>query len=589
MSPFMINGGAKVDQFPEYQDKGMELNPLHSCYGTSDEKHIMILGLGNEPTVDGAVRKALGLPGHQTLHGEALGAAIRSTIASLSQEEATKKLRQFKVPVSDVVTLLDAVNSTENPLFQTADVWIDTPPGIDDLPRMISMPFSANCSTEHGPKRCAPDLGEHTKSFLAKGWAPRLCEAELPKKMSDTEKKIKQTKAEGSAPLQGITVVEMSHVGSVAAATTCMMADLGATVIKVELPQGDFWRKQDPRFFTQLNRGKKCVAMDYNKDAKGVINILKDAAILVTNLRIDELTALGLGADYKQRHKEIASLVVVQVTPFGPEGPQEQRGDLGAWWGSSGFASLLTGAPPAPPKVLPNQHGELSCSFNVMAGAMAGLFHARRTGEGQLIEVNLLNSGMWAMMQSVTMLLKDQSKIVLAQMKPEDFHNLYPVATVNSFRTSDGMWIQLLGVDIKRHLPIIVTALGIKWATYGKALWAVLTEVIPNFKGAPTFLERIQPVFFQLNGQLKRAIGQRTWAECKELFERHDVWHCTVNMPKDALGSEQARATNTFLGDPLAGPCLVATPVQLSACTHVPSTAMPELLQLEELNAACGW
>jgi len=478
------------------------------------------------------------------------------------------------VPASAVRTVAE-VPTCDDADFRSAGVWAEPPAGIDDLQRMVAMPFSANCSSEHGPRVRAPHLGEHTESFFAKGWSPRVHEAELPKKGSGEAT---------SSPLEGVTVVEISDSGTIASAACSMMADMGATVIKVETtPGGDMWRTRDERFFVQLNRGKRCVELSLSSkpDCKWLLATLASAQLLVSNLPTSLLQGLGLGRDYQKKHPELAHLVVVHVTPFGGDGDEQARGDLGSWWGSSGFASMLSGAPPARPKTLPTQHGELGCSFNVLAGALSGLFHQKRTGEGQLIEVNLLLSGMWAMMQTVTMLIKDPKKISLAQMKPEEFHSKFPVATANSFRTKDGVWVQFLGVDIKRHLMKTLGALGVKYTTLAKVLWAVVTEVLPN-TSAPTLLDRIPPVFVRLNGALKRRVGELTWLECKALFERHDVWHCRVNMPKDALGSVQARECGTFIGDPLAGPCLIANPMQLSNCQHKPSTTLPPLMSTKD-------
>jgi len=101
-------------------------------------------------------------------------------------------------------------------------------------------------------------------------------------------------------------------------------------------------------------------------------------------------------------------------------------------------------------------------------------------------------------------------------------------------------------------------------------------EVIPDF-GAPSFLDRIQYIFVQINGSLKKAIGELTWEEAEALFKKHDVWHCRVNMPCDALAYKQAAACHTFIGDPMAGPVLISTPVQLSSNSYIPRDVLPKL------------
>jgi crotonobetainyl-CoA:carnitine CoA-transferase CaiB-like acyl-CoA transferase len=153
-----------------------------------------------------------------------------------------------------VRTLFDTVElSVHDRLFtETARTWVNIPE-ITDVSHFVAMPFSCSCSADHGPKKRAPYLGEHTESFLRQGWSPRTKEAApAPRPARATRSTAPAT----GAPLQGVTVVELSDVGTVASSACVMLADLGASVLKVEPPQGDCWRTRDSRFFTQLNRGK---------------------------------------------------------------------------------------------------------------------------------------------------------------------------------------------------------------------------------------------------------------------------------------------------------------------------------------------
>jgi len=461
----------------------------------------MIQGLGIEASIKPRVLKALGMTpkspqlspskhdaetyGLDEAKEARLRAEIQTRLYELELDEAVKALVREEVPHTVVKTLAEvATESFADPLFtESAGAWMPVPE-IEDVPYFVTMPFTASCSNQHGAKKRAPYLGEHTASFLKKGWSPRLKSAEIP---TTPSKRANRASSSNDCPLLGIKVVELSEIGTVASSAACMMADMGATVLKIEAPGGDPWRQRDARFFTQLNRGKRCVSMDLSSKS-GRENLHKEVAqadILLTNMSNKLLKCLGLGENYLEKHPELKKLVMVTVSPFGQKGPQDARGDLGAWWGASGFASMLSGKPPAVPKILPLEHGELSSSFHVMAGAMAGLFHLRRTGEGQRIEVNMLKCGMWAMMQTLTMLMKDERKLSLAQMSPEEFHMKYPVATANSFRTKDGMWIQMLGIDFKRHLPIALNALGCKYSTYGKVMWSIFTEVFPSLMRDP--------------------------------------------------------------------------------------------------------
>jgi len=128
-------------------------------------------------------------------------------------------------------------------------------------------------------------------------------------------------------------------------------------------------------------------------------------------------------------------------------------------------------------------------------------------------------------------------------LSEEESRITHPVATMNTFKTKDGVWLQMLGLDIKKHLPKFLKALGIRFKTYTSLLKAIIFEVI-TAKG--TKLEKFRPIFCVLNKNLEEGIGNLTFNQCKKLFEKFDVWYCVVNMPEQALNDEQAIYTKTF-------------------------------------------
>lgn len=440
----------------------------------------------------------------------------------------------------------------KTPLFQQARCFVDHPGGPHKLAYVSAMPWTASNSTQHGIKTPAPHLGEHTKSFLKKGWSEIAPEAAIKKALPGT------TPQSRTAPLAGVTVIEVSRSSSVTgSAATVQMADMGATVIKIEPLSGDPWRTRDARFYEQLNRGKKSERLDITTTAG--LQALREK-LEQADLFVCDLPTIPQELAFKTLPKR---LVVLHIT--GCRGSTEAagvHGDLGAWYALSGFAQAMGGKPPGTPPVLPTQFGGLNCSFHALAAAMAGVFHQKRTGEGQLVEINLLACGTWSMIQSFAMATRDPEKLELVQKDPDKMREESPVPTVGSFRTKDGLWLQLLGVDPKRHIPIILKALGIRAAVYSKIVYAILFKVIPSKE--KTTIKKLLPVFAILNNAIEAAIGALTYAEIRTLFAQHDVWYCRINMPKDALGDAQARACGTFLGDPMSEQCQIATPVQLS-------------------------
>jgi len=200
-------------------------------------------------------------------------------------------------------------------------------------------------------------------------------------------------------PLEGVRVVDIASV--VAGPSTARhMADLGAEVVKVEPPTGDPARKMgwrlpgddDSLFWKILGRGKRCIALDL-KTPEGIddlLRILDDADVLVENMRPGKLEKLGL--DPARLLERNPRLVILRITGFGQDGPYAGHpGFATIAEAMSGFAGLC-GEADGPPLLAPVA---LTDEVTGLAGAfasVAAVLHARATGEGQVVDVNLLDT-----------------------------------------------------------------------------------------------------------------------------------------------------------------------------------------------------
>jgi crotonobetainyl-CoA:carnitine CoA-transferase CaiB-like acyl-CoA transferase len=202
-----------------------------------------------------------------------------------------------------------------------------------------------------------------------------------------------------TAALDGVRVVDMATVVA-GPGTAKYFADFGADVIKVEAPSGDPARRlgwtasgdADSLFWKILSRGKRCVTLDL-KDPAGharMRQLLDSADVLVENMRPGKLEALDLAPD--ALFATNPSLVILRVTGFGQDGPYAQRpGFATLAEAMSGFAALSgepDGGPLLPPIALTDEVTALAGAF----AAMVALRHAERTGEGQVVDVSLLES-----------------------------------------------------------------------------------------------------------------------------------------------------------------------------------------------------
>ena len=199
--------------------------------------------------------------------------------------------------------------------------------------------------------------------------------------------------------LDGLRVIDMATVIAGPGAAK-YLADFGADVIKVEAPAGDTTRSmgwRDPRdrqtfMWKMLGRGKRAVVIDL-KTAEGLDTMLRlvdTADVLVENLRPGTLERLGL--DPAGLLARRPGLVVLRVTGFGQDGPYASRpGFATLAEAMGGFAALNgepDGAPLLPPIALTDEIAALAGAFAVMVA----LRHRDRTGEGQVVDVNLLES-----------------------------------------------------------------------------------------------------------------------------------------------------------------------------------------------------
>lgn len=202
---------------------------------------------------------------------------------------------------------------------------------------------------------------------------------------------------EAKGALDGIVVVEVGgFVGAPYAARS--LADLGATVIKVESPGGDPSRRHGPfpndlphpeksGLFCLLNANKLGVTLDLTRasDRERLDGLLSSADALVEDLHPDDAETLGLSpADTAARFPR---LVHASVTTFGHSGPWKHFRGHALQAGAAGAASIVIGEPRRPPLALPCSQPDFQAGINAAAGVMLALIERRASGKGQHVDV----------------------------------------------------------------------------------------------------------------------------------------------------------------------------------------------------------
>jgi crotonobetainyl-CoA:carnitine CoA-transferase CaiB-like acyl-CoA transferase len=200
-------------------------------------------------------------------------------------------------------------------------------------------------------------------------------------------------------PLAGITVLE---VGAFMAApfATMQLADLGATVLKIEAPgSGDPVRATGPFLeghsspFARLNRNKRSVVLDLKSEAgrEALLRLAASADVLVENLRPGAMRKLGL--DHDTVRAAAPRLVYASASGWGQDGPLAPLPGLDIMAQARGGLMSITGTPDGEPTKVGMPICDLVCALYVALAVTAALRERDRTGLGQYIDVSLMEAG----------------------------------------------------------------------------------------------------------------------------------------------------------------------------------------------------
>ncbi|SEP03435.1 Crotonobetainyl-CoA:carnitine CoA-transferase CaiB [Salinihabitans flavidus] len=201
----------------------------------------------------------------------------------------------------------------------------------------------------------------------------------------------------GRGLLEGIRIVDFSRV---LAGPYCsaLLGDLGAEVIKVEPPQGDDQRQMgviregESVNFALLNRGKKSVCLDLKTpeglDAARRLAATADAVI--ENFRPGVAARLGISYDDLRQVKP--DLIYCSISGFGQEGPLSKRPSYDVIAQAMSGMMSITGAVDGPPMLVGDAIADVSAGMFAAFGIAIALFHRERSGEGQYLDVAMLDS-----------------------------------------------------------------------------------------------------------------------------------------------------------------------------------------------------
>ena len=258
--------------------------------------------------------------------------------------------------------------------------------------------------------------------------------------------------------LAGIKVLDFTRFMQGPWATR-ILADLGAEVIKIERPGGEWDRRLrvSPEgfagFFTALNRGKKSLAVDITtvEGRELVLRLVADCDVVVENFRASVLDRLGLG--YEDIRRVNPSVIFAAGSGYGPNGPRasEPMYDMVAQAVSG--VSDFNRAPDGTPRLATRGLADTAGGMFLAMAILAGLVVRERTGIGQRVDASLVGSSIGLHPAEVTIAL-DAGKVFR-------LGGARVTATSGAFRARDNQWL-VIGATDQKLWAGLATTLGLE-------------------------------------------------------------------------------------------------------------------------------
>jgi crotonobetainyl-CoA:carnitine CoA-transferase CaiB-like acyl-CoA transferase len=374
-----------------------------------------------------------------------------------------------------------------------------------------------------------------------------------------------------SAPLEGIRVVEIaSYVAAPAAGA--LLADLGAEVIKVEVPHGEVYRYARPRLlgmksdfpeaphFHMDNRGKRSLALDLTRqEAQAALaRVIDGADVVLTNMLPERLRRYGLDADSLRAAKP--ALIVAALSGYGSRGEEASRPafDYAAYWARTGFMDVMRDAGAAPSFQRPGI-GDHAAALALVSGILAALRMRDRSGEGQVVEVSLQHIGFYVDGNDAAVAL------ATGESPPRHDRERPRNPLWNHYRTADDRWLFLCMIESDPYWSKLCTAIG-----------------RPDLDGDPRYADargRYRHAA-ELTATLAADFAAQPLAEWERRLAEHGVIWAPVRTLAEAIRDPQARANGVFrtVHHPAVGAFeTVAPPLRLSAHEMRAAKPAPEL------------
>ncbi|MCD6176820.1 MAG: CoA transferase [Candidatus Cloacimonetes bacterium] len=352
-------------------------------------------------------------------------------------------------------------------------------------------------------------------------------------------------------PFDGIKVLDLTRALA-GPFCTLILSDLGAEVVKVEIPKfGDDARQYGPfmndqgLYFLSLNRAKKSITLNLKTDEGKIIlkDLVKDFDILVENYRPGTMEKLGIGYDVLKKINP--KLIYAASSGFGHTGPDSHKPAYDLLAQARGGIMSITGWPDTPPTRVGMSTGDITAGMFTAIGINAALYHREKTGEGQKVDVAMLDS-------QVAILENALARFQVDGISPTPLGNRHPtVSPFQAFMAKDDYFVLPIGND--NLWRKFCQAVGKeKWITDGK----FVTNADRNEN-----LETLTPL-------LEKLFLTKNASEWIELIESHGVPCGPINNIEKVMNDKQVHARNMIVevDDDKAGTIKIAgNPIKMTS------------------------
>ena len=311
-------------------------------------------------------------------------------------------------------------------------------------------------------------------------------------------------------PLEGLVVADFTQLAQ-GPFSTQILGDMGAEIIKIEPPKGDWMRhwsmanlylNGEGASYLSFNRNKRSVALDlkHPKGKEVALRLIDSADVVIENFRPGVMDRLGLGFEVLAARNP--RIIYCASSGWGQSGPYVARPGQDLLVQAVAGVGYLNGDGGGPPEGVAVGVADFTAGFHIVYGVLAALYGRERTGRGQRVDVNLLNSVLHLHIQEFSLYLNGAG---LPKRSNSRIPGAYLGAPYGFYETKDG------------YIAIAMNSISKLAGLVG----------VPGYENHPE--SQIMEGRDQVRADFQRGFLAKTTEEWLEILLAEDMWCAPVN------------------------------------------------------------